>query len=132
VPLCAAVAGLAQTTNSGDIRGSVTDPSGALIPDVTVNVLNVDAGVSKDYVTNRDGLCNMSSIMAAIYKLTFTEAGFEELVRGPITLQVGFTTVNVQLKVGSTTVQVTVNRDVPLLKTETGEMTTALDWELHS
>ena len=70
--------------------------------------------------------------MAGCYTVTFTKEDFEQLVRGPITLQVGFTTVNVQLKVGSTTVQVTVNRDVPLLKTETGEMTTALDWELHS
>jgi|GEM_PF-3678396 len=44
--------GLAQSTNSGDIRGVVTDPSGALIPNATVNVLNVETGVSKDFVTN--------------------------------------------------------------------------------
>ena len=43
----ASVACLAQSTNSGDIRGSVTDPSGALIPGVTVVVTNVDTGVSK-------------------------------------------------------------------------------------
>ena len=45
---------LAQSTNSGDIRGTVTDASGALIPDVTVTVLDVNTGVSKDYVTNQD------------------------------------------------------------------------------
>src|ERR1700760_3360242 len=42
----------AQSTNAGDIRGTVTDPSGALIPGVTVSVLNVDTGISKDFVTN--------------------------------------------------------------------------------
>jgi len=48
-------------------------------------------------------------------------------VRGPITLEVGFTTVNGQLKVGSTKEQVTVTSDVPLLTTETGDQSTVLD-----
>jgi hypothetical protein len=125
--VCGSGASFAQSTNSGDIRGSVTDSSGALIPDVTVTVLNVDTGVSKDYTTNQDGLYDTSSIVAGQYKLTFTKAGFEKYVRGPITLEVGFTTVNAQLKVGSTTEQVTVNTDVPLLQTESGDQTTTLE-----
>ena len=94
---------LAQSTNSGDIRGSVTDSTGALIPDVTVTVLNVDTGVSKDFTTNQDGLYDTISIVTGSYKVTFTKDGFEKLVRGPITLQVGFTTVNAELKVGAAT-----------------------------
>jgi hypothetical protein len=117
---------LAQGTNSGDIRGTVTDPSGASIPGVTVTVLNVDTGVSKDFSTNQVGLYDTSSIVAGNYKITFTKAGFEELIRGPITLDVGFTTVDARLKIGSATVQVTVNTDVPLLQTESGDMTTTL------
>lgn len=117
----------AQSINSGDIRGSVTDPSGALVPGVTVTVVNVDTGVSKDYTTNQDGLFDTSSIVAGNYQLTFTKPGFEQLIRGPITLQVGYTTVNAQLKVGATSTQVTVNTDIPLLQTESGEMTTTLD-----
>jgi hypothetical protein len=125
--LCLAVSGWAQSTNSGDIRGTVTDPTGALVPAVTVTVLNVDTGVSKDYVTNQDGLYDTASIVAGNYTLTFTKAGFEGLVRGPITLEVGFTTVNAQLKVGSTSTQVTVTTDVPLLHTETGDQTVTIE-----
>src|SRR5208283_3859052 len=99
-------ASFGQSTNSGDIRGTVTDASGALIPGVTVTVLNVDTGVSKDYPTNQDGLYDTSSIVSGSYKITFAKEGFEKLVRGPITLEVGFTTVNGQLKVGSATQQV--------------------------
>ncbi|MGA2169719.1 MAG: TonB-dependent receptor [Terracidiphilus sp.] len=117
----------AQSTNSGDIRGSATDKSGALIPDVTVTVLNVDTGVSKDYSTNQDGLYDTSSIVAGSYTVTFTKTGFEQLVRGPITLQVGMTTVNAQLEVGSTKEQITVTTDVPLLQTESGEQTVTWD-----
>jgi hypothetical protein len=118
---------LAQSTNSGDIRGSVTDASGALIPDVTVTVLDVETGVSKDYTTNQDGLYDTSSIVAGSYKLTFTKQGFSSFVRGPITVQVGFTTVNATLKVGGSTEQVVVTTDVPLLETEQGGQTVTLD-----
>ena len=37
-------AALAQATNSGDIRGTVTDATGALLPDVTVTVVNTNTG----------------------------------------------------------------------------------------
>ena len=117
----------AQSTNAGDIRGVVTDSSGAVIPNATVSVLNVNTGVSKDYTTNNDGLYDTSSIVTGSYKLTFTAPGFETLIRGPITLQVGFTTVNAQLKVGAASEQVTVTTDVPLLKTESGDQTQTLE-----
>src|SRR6266566_9080109 len=60
-----------QATNAGDIRGSVTDPSGALVPDVTVRVVNVDTGVSKDLTTNQDGLYDTNSIVSGRYTVTF-------------------------------------------------------------
>ncbi len=118
---------LAQSVNSGDIRGTVTDPSGALMPGVTVTVLNVDTGVSKDFVTNQDGLYDTSSIVTGNYRVTFTDPGFETLIRGPVTVQVGFITVNALLKVGAASQQVTVSADVPLLQTESGEQSTTLE-----
>jgi hypothetical protein len=118
---------LAQSTNAGDIRGSVTDASGALIPGVKVTVLNVDTGVANEYTTNNSGLYDTNSIIPGHYQITFTRDGFDVLVRGPITLEVGFTTVNGQLKIGSTNEQITVTSDVPLLTTENGEQTTVLD-----
>ena len=118
---------IAQSVNSGDIRGTVTDPTGALVPGVTVTVLNVETGVSKNFTTNQDGLYDTSSIVTGSYQVTFTKDGFEQLVRGPITLQVGFTTVNAQLEVGATTQQVEVTADIPLLQTETSDQSTTLD-----
>ncbi|HTS04707.1 MAG TPA: TonB-dependent receptor [Candidatus Eisenbacteria bacterium] len=120
----ASVASFAQSTNAGDIRGTVTDASGALIPGVTVTVANVDTGVSKTFTTNDAGLYDSDSIVTGNYTVTFSKEGFQKLVRGPITLQVGFTTVNGELKVGSTAESVTVEADVQLLKTETSEQST--------
>src|SRR5580704_11959494 len=118
---------LAQSTNSGDIRGSVTDSSGALIPGVTVTVLDVDTGVAKDFTTNDSGLYDTSSIVTGSYSVTFTKDGFEKLVRGPVSVQVGFTKVDAQLNVGATSQEVTVSTDVPLLQTETSEQSTTLE-----
>jgi hypothetical protein len=127
--LCAfgLVSANAQSTNSGDIRGTVTDSSGALIPNVQVSVLNVNTGIEKLLTTNRDGLYDTSSIVAGTYKLTFTKQGFETYVRGPITVEVGYTTVNAPLKIGAATETITVNTDVPLLHTEGGDQTSTLE-----
>ncbi|HTS37515.1 MAG TPA: TonB-dependent receptor [Candidatus Solibacter sp.] len=121
------IVSLAQSTNSGDIRGTVTDPSGALVPGVTVVVTNVDTGVSKTLVTNSAGIYDTDSIIIGSYTVTFTKDGFEKLVRGPVSLQVGFTTVNGELKVGASSQSVTVEADITLLKTETSDQSTTFD-----
>lgn len=125
--LCGSGLSLAQSTNSGDIRGTVMDQSGALIPGATVTVTNVATGVTKTLQSNQDGIYDTSSIVVGDYTVTITKDGFDKLVRGPVTVKVGFTTVNANLKIGATTTEVTVNTDVPLLQTETGDQTTVLE-----
>jgi hypothetical protein len=97
VSLAGAVFG--QSTNSGDISGIVSDGTGAAVPGATVRVLNIDTGVTKDYLTNQDGVYDTSSIVAGNYKITFSKTGFTQLVRSSITVIVGNTSVNAQLKV---------------------------------
>ena len=117
----------AQSTNSGDIRGTVTDSTGALLPGVTVTVTNNNTGVTKTLVTNDAGLYDTSSIVVGNYKLTFEKTGFAKFERSSVTLQVGTSAVNAALKVGSTSQEVVVNTDIPLLTTETGEQSTTLE-----
>ncbi|HEY4764965.1 MAG TPA: TonB-dependent receptor [Candidatus Sulfotelmatobacter sp.] len=125
--VCIAGPAFSQSTNSGDIRGTVTDPSGAVVPGVTVTVLNLDTGTTKDLVSNSDGLYDTASILPGNYRVTFRKEGFGKLVRGPITLQVGIITVNGTLKVGKIAETVEVSADVPLLKTESAEQSTTFD-----
>ena len=116
-----------QATNSGDIRGVVTDPTGALVPDVTVTVINVNTGVTKVLKTNKDGLYDTSSIVVGTYSVTFERQGFEKFERSSISLQVGTSTINAVMKIGSTTDQVVVNTDLPLLNTESGTQETTFE-----
>ncbi len=118
---------LGQATNSGDIRGVVTDSTGALIPGVTVTVVNVNTGVTKVLQTNRDGLYDTSSVVVGTYSVTFERDGFTKFSRPQISLPVGTSTVNAVLQVGSTTQEVVVNSDIPLLETESGTQQTTLE-----
>jgi hypothetical protein len=117
----------AQSTNSGDIRGTVTDSTGALLPGVTVTITNNNTGVTKTLVTNDAGLYDTSSIVIGNYKLTFEHAGFEIFERSSINLEVGTSTINAQLKIGSTNQSIVVNTDIPLLTTESGTQSTTLE-----
>jgi hypothetical protein len=125
VSQCASLA-FAQNTNSGDIRGTATDASGAVIPHVAVTVQDVDKGVTRTYVTDGSGLYDTGSIVPDHYTITFTKEGFSTFVRGPITLQVQTLTIDGHLTVGSTTQTVQVTTDVPLLQTESGAQSTTL------
>ncbi len=124
--LCVAGVGRAQNSNSGDIRGTVTDSSGALMPGVDVTVTNTDTGVVNHYVTNRDGLYDTNSILPGNYTLEFSKQGFEKLKRESVPLQVGIVTIDATLNVGSATQEVEVNSQAPLLKTEDAQVSTTL------
>jgi len=93
----------------------------------TVTVTNNNTGVTKTLVTNDAGLYDTSSIVVGNYKLTFEKTGFAKFERSSVTLQVGTSAVNAALKVGSTSQEVVVNTDIPLLTTETGEQSTTLE-----
>ena len=116
----------AQNTNSGDIRGTVTDASGAVVPDVAVTLLNTDTGFVKQLTTNSAGLYDAVSILPGHYTITYDKAGFGRVVRSGIILQVGQISVDAQLNVGATQQQVQVTEEVPLLKTENAQQSTTL------
>lgn len=117
-----------QAANAGDIRGTATDPSGALLPDVTVTVLNTGTGVAKTLTTNRDGIYDSGPIVTGNYSVTFSKGGFANFTRTGLNLDVSTVTIDGQLKVGGATEQVTVNTDVPLIETESGEQSATLNF----
>lgn len=118
-----------QATNSGDIRGTVTDQSGAVIPGVTVTVTDTDKDVVHTYTTDASGLYDTGSIVPDHYLLTFKKQGFTTYTRGPIVLQVGLLGLDVHLSIGSTEQQVVVTSNAPLLDTTSAEQSTTLPTE---
>src|ERR1700759_1395882 len=127
VGMLAASASYSQNTNSGDIRGTVTDSSGAVVPDAIVTVLDLEKGVTKDFKTNSDGLFDTGPLVTGQYKGTFSHPGFGNFVRSSLTLDVQTVTINATLKPGEVTTEVVVTTDVPLIQTESGDQSRILD-----
>ena len=120
---------LAQSTNSGDIRGTVVDTSGAAIPGVDVTLTNVDTGEVQHFTTNDSGIYDTASTRAGNYNITFTKQGFKQLTRGPFKLEVSIITEDATLDVGQVQEIVTVEDtgEAPLLQTESGQQGTIME-----
>jgi hypothetical protein len=123
----AGIAGFAQNTNSGNIRGTVTDATGAVIPGATVKVDDVDKGISHEYTTDGAGLYDTGSIVPDHYLITVTASGFQTYVRGPITLRAETVAIDAQMTIGAATQEVVVKTEVPLLNTESGAQSNSLE-----
>jgi len=118
----------AQSTNSGDIRGTVTDTSGAPLVGAAVTLTNIDTGEVKEFITNEDGIYDTVSTRPGNYNLTFTKTGFKKVFRGPVVLQVSIITVDASLALGEMTEVVHVeDTGAPLLDTESGQQGTILE-----
>jgi hypothetical protein len=126
---CFAAIGFGQNTNSGDIRGTVLDASGAVLTGANVTLTNIETGVVTKYVTNGDGLYDTNSILPGNYTIEFSKQGFATFKRSPIVLQVGTVTVDATLKVGSSNQVLEVTSAAPLLKTEDAQVSTTLSTE---
>jgi hypothetical protein len=119
---------LSQSRNTGEIRGTVADTSGAVVAGASVTLSNVDTGETKEFVTNQDGIYDTVSTPAGNYKITITANGFKRVVLGPFTLNVDVITENASLEVGTVSETVIVAENgVPLLDTETSHMGTVFE-----
>src|SRR6266498_1735488 len=99
---------LAQNANSGEIKGAVVDPNGAVVDGVIVTITNVRTGVKTSLTTNSSGLYDAPFVPTGEYTITFSKTGFREFIRQGIVLQVGTTTVDATLEVGTPSEQVVV------------------------
>jgi hypothetical protein len=126
--VCLATPALSQNRSSGEIRGTVTDSSGAVLPGVTVTLVNIDTGVKTELTTNASGIYDSVSTRTGTYNVSFEKPGFKKLVRGQVELKVDTITEDATLQVGAVTEEVRVNAEgAPLLETETGQQAATLD-----
>ena len=115
---------LAQATlSTGNIVGTITDPSGAIVGGAEVVITNVDTNQSVDLHSNASGAFNSGALLAGRYKVRISAKGFSS-VNQMVAVSVGNTaTANVRLSVGqeSTVVevqgtQVNVNTEQPTVQ----------------
>ena len=124
--LCAAAA-FAQL-NTGTITGTITDSSGALVPDVKVTVRNTATNVARGSSTSSAGVYTVSDLIVGPYEVTFESPAFKKLVRTGITLDVTqVVRVDGKLEVGAVTESVEVTGQLPYINTDNPEVGTNLN-----
>jgi len=118
---------LAQNANTGEIKGAVTDPAGALVSDASVIVRNVQTGVVTATKTNQSGLYDVPYLVPGSYAITFSKQGFKDFIRQGIVLQIETLEVSVTLPLGTATERIVVDSAPPLVETETTDQRVNLD-----
>ena len=104
----------AQSITQGNIRGTVTDPSGAVVPNATVTLKSTRTGSTLSRTTNRSGDYEFSLVTPGPYVMTITAPNYQPVDQN-VTVSLGqITSNNVKLSVAtsSTTVEVTAEGSV--------------------
>ena len=133
---CAVVLCLSGSVNlraqqvQGSITGTLTDPSGAVIPGVTVTALEVDKGLTRTAVSLEDGSYEIPLLPPGQYRLSAEKAGFEKTSQGVIDVTVNsHLKIDFRLQVGSQTTTVTVESTAPVLDTQSYSVGTTVEQE---
>ncbi|HTW46319.1 MAG TPA: TonB-dependent receptor [Acidobacteriaceae bacterium] len=112
----------------GSIVGTVTDPTGAVIPNATVTVTDTNKGISQTATTNGSGNFTVSRLIPDTYSIKASAQGFEAAQSPDVTLVADQTQqVDLQLKPGSAAQTVTVTATPPPLETSRAEVAQTLD-----
>jgi Carboxypeptidase regulatory-like domain/TonB-dependent Receptor Plug Domain len=120
-----------QAQNTGSIYGTVIDPSGAVIPNATVQVNEADKGISRTQKTGKTGDYTISSLPVGVYTLTVTADGFQKYVADSITVDADKAAkIVAKMVVGDQDVTVNVDAEGATLDTRSATIGTMIDNKL--
>ena len=106
---------------TGTISGTITDSSGAVIPDASVTVANISTKAERTTSTTSAGVFFFTSLPIGDYILTVAKEGFKQYRRPGIHLDVNQKlSFDIALELGATTQQITVTSEVAAVETSTG------------
>ncbi len=118
---------MAQTAATGSLQGTVTDASGAVIPNATVTLTSTGTGQERIATTGGDGTYRFPLIQPGTYRLKFAANGFKGAEATGINVNVTESPVfDQKLEVGTAAEQVTVEANVEALQTASSSMGTVV------
>lgn len=126
--LCAlfSIPAAAQSLTSGDVTGVIKDPSGAVLPNVTVTLKNDETGATENQKSSASGAYRFSLLNPGSYTVSATAKGFQSSTQS-VTVEVGqATTAVLQLAVASASTTVEVTTGGNLVQAESAEVSAEL------
>jgi hypothetical protein len=131
--LCLATPATAQTSGLGNITGTVTDTTGAVVPNASVVVTDTDTGISRVVTTTSTGTYVATFLQPGHYEIVFGGGGFGKVDRQNLELTVGqILTVDATMPTGSTSAEVTVTSAPAIVDSEKTEVSQTVGEQLIS
>ncbi|HXB20051.1 MAG TPA: TonB-dependent receptor [Candidatus Solibacter sp.] len=111
---------------SGDIRGLVTDPSGAVVSNATVEVVDVAKNTKRTSSTDSSGQYHVTGLLPSIYSVSVAHSGFQTEIQKNLVVTIGETSIlDFHLKVSSVAESLEVTTEAPVVDVErTGQANT--------
>ena len=126
IAVCMAMPGLAQTV-FGTILGSVTDASGAVMPNVVIKVTNQGENTSREVRSDAQGNYQAENLKEGLYTITVQAEGFREVTVKEIRLTARqIVRTDLKLVVGATSENITVEANPELVNTESEAISTSI------
>jgi hypothetical protein len=122
--------GLLRAQATGEITGRVTDPTGAVVPNVRVTATQTATGVSQSTIASSVGTYTIPQLLVGTYRVTAEAAGFKTGVADQITLNVSQQReVDFTLVLAGVRTTVRVSAAPPLLNTTNGTLSNVVSAE---
>lgn len=122
--LCVPWAATAQRT-TGDIRGVVSDESGAVLPGATVTLKGPAVAGTPSTVSNEAGIYRFANLAPGVYELSVELSGFTTKTQTGIQVSLGGTVeLNVQLGVSTQQETITVTAEAPVVSSTSTQVAT--------
>jgi len=116
-------AGIVFGQSTASLSGTVTDASGATVPNARVLVINQGTGIASSSQTDAAGAYLFPSLPIGTYRVEVSASSFQTAVIGNLKLEVATaTTQNFQLKVGETTQRLEIVADAAVVETTTNSL----------
>jgi hypothetical protein len=117
----------ARAQENATITGTVTDPTGAAIPNVTITLTNVATGQARESASNGSGIYTFANVGVGRFNLDASAPGFEKFTRTDISVNTAQTLKeDVSLTVGNAAQTVTVQANALQVQSETSELSTLI------
>ena len=125
--LCLASGASAQS-GQGVITGTVTDPSGASVPNAEVTIVNTATDAKQSVVTGSDGGYRFSLVPPGQYVIEVKATSFSQFRASGIVVEASqVVPLNVKLEIGKTSQVVEVSEQSPLVQTATSDLSIQID-----
>lgn len=125
--LFGAVMAWGQATTYGQLRGQLSDPTGALIPGATLTLKNVATGAIQSIQSNSSGLYEFSFLQPGDYTVTVTASGFQQVVQR-VTITLGSSVaMDIKMTLSSASTTVEVSGQAQTIETENANLNVNFD-----